>query len=60
MEIIKQGKPPEEKQYRVECRNCESVIGFKRKEAEAVFDPRDGDYLKIVCPVCKATITKAV
>jgi len=52
VEIIKKGTPPAEQEYTATCRNCESVLRFKRGEAKFTGDQRDGDFLTITCPVC--------
>ena len=52
MKIITKGQIPEERMYRVVCRNCHTVFEFQYKEAQEVFDQRDGNYLKIPCPLC--------
>ena len=53
MKIIKRGKKPEERVYRVTCEYCETVFEFVKKEAKYVSDERDGDALEVKCPVCK-------
>lgn len=57
MRILKRGRPPEDAPYRVSCRNCKSKLEFEKREAEYVPDQRDGDYLKIECPICKEDVT---
>lgn len=52
MRIIKQGNLPEDRPYQTVCRNCNTEFEFLQKEAELVFDQRDGNFLKIKCPVC--------
>lgn len=51
MKIIKEGKLPEKKTYKTSCSNCGTEFEFKQEEAEFVSDQRDGDYLKIHCPL---------
>jgi uncharacterized protein with PIN domain len=53
MRIIKQGKLPEEKEYECTCRYCKTEFAFRQGEAETVYDQRDGNSLKILCPTCK-------
>lgn len=60
MKIIKEGRPPEKKVYRGNCRYCETVIEFERIEATYRSDNRDGDYLEIQCPVCGKVITSSI
>lgn len=51
VEITKKGKLPSEKVYTASCRNCHTQFKFKQGEAEMVYDQRDGNYLKITCPL---------
>lgn len=57
MKVIKRGKKPEDKSYKVTCDYCQTIFIFKRKEAEWHGDQRDGDYLSIRCPICKNNVT---
>lgn len=52
MKIIKRGQIPENKTIRVKCNFCETEFEFQAKEAELVYDQREGDAYKIGCPVC--------
>jgi len=52
VKIIKRGQAPEEKTYRSTCRNCLTIVEFKRRDAKFTADQRDGDYLSVDCPVC--------
>ena len=52
IEVIQRGNPPAEKLYRTQCPDCRSTLQFKRADAEFIADQRDGDCLKIECPVC--------
>ena len=52
MKIIRQGKLPEERVYRIECSRCDTLFEFQRKEATFYSDQRDGDRLEIDCPHC--------
>lgn len=56
--VIKQGKLPEDVEYEVECYKCRTIFSFKAKEAEKVYDQRDGDFLSINCPICKNKVTR--
>lgn len=60
MEIIKKGKLPEEKTYECVCSYCKTEFRFQRKEAEFVYDQRDGNALTIKCPLCKSQVWMAV
>jgi hypothetical protein len=52
VEIIKRGKLPGNQVHECTCRDCKTVFRFKEAEAEYVSDQRDGNALKISCPVC--------
>ena len=56
MKIIVHGKLPEEYEYRCICSHCRCVFEFKQKEANTVYDQRDGNSLTIDCPTCKKTV----
>lgn len=60
MEVIHRGELPEQKRYQAECNYCRSVMRFQRSEAEYVSDQRDGDCLKVICPVCDRPVYVAV
>lgn len=60
MRVIKQGQLPEEKLYTITCFNCKTQFEFARKEAQYQSDWRDGDFLRIDCPLCKNSCTTAV
>lgn len=53
MRIIHRGTPPTEETRDCECRTCGTEFEFERREATVVPDQRDGDALKIECPVCR-------
>ncbi len=53
MKIIKQGQLKSAKFYQCKCRECDTEFAFERGEAEYISDFRDGDCLKIACPLCK-------
>lgn len=55
--IIRHGELPEEKSYETTCRHCNTIFVFERHEARLVRDQRDGDFLKIACPLCKTKCT---
>lgn len=57
MNIIKQGVLPQEKVHQVTCRTCSTVFEFSKAEAQLVFDQRDGNYLKVNCPLCGNSCT---
>ena len=52
MEIIRRGELPQERVYEAICSNCKTIFRFEEREAEKVSDQRDGDFLRIKCPVC--------
>jgi hypothetical protein len=51
MKIIKAGKLPQNQTYKTSCANCKTEFEFEKGEAEFVSDQRDGDYLKVPCPL---------
>lgn len=57
MRIIKQGIPPSERLYVRTCYTCKTEFEFKQSEAKLEMDVRDGNYLRINCPVCGNMIT---
>ena len=59
-EVLKRGITEDEKVYDATCMKCKSLLRFKRADAEYVSDQRDGDYLKINCPVCRGMVTASV
>ncbi len=58
MRIIKQGQLISDQLFEATCRTCGTEIEFARKEAENIFDQREGDYLQIDCPLCNSMIYK--
>lgn len=52
MKIIKRGKLPSEGEAEWTCRNCQSAIKSKRSEGKFESDQRDGDFVRVSCPVC--------
>ena len=58
IKIIKRGNIPGAAVHVLTCRNCKTEFQFSQSDAEMVTDWRDGDYLKINCPVCGRTCTK--
>lgn len=57
VEIIKPGRVKAEDVFDATCRDCGCEFRFKRCEAVPIND-RDGAWLKIDCPFCKATVFK--
>jgi hypothetical protein len=57
VDVLKRGKIPGDISHIVACRKCDSRLRFRRLEADMVSDPRDGDYYKITCPVCREMVT---
>ena len=60
MKILRRGKKLEDEVMRGDCGHCGTWVEFSRGEAEYVFDQRDGDYVKVECPVCGRLIIVAV
>lgn len=56
MEILERGTPPEEREYNATCRNCKSLLRFKRSEAKYHSTCRNESYLEVQCPVCRLPI----
>jgi hypothetical protein len=52
VEIITRGQIPGERVRTCTCQNCKTVFRFKHSEGEYSSDQRDGDAVKINCPVC--------
>ena len=52
MKIIERGEEPELQPMRCRCNHCRTLFEFLPMEATYVSDQRDGDALKIGCPVC--------
>lgn len=63
MRVIKMGELPTETSYEFVCRSCKSTIIAKQHEGELVFDQRDGNFVRFVCPVegcgCNANTVQA-
>lgn len=53
--IVKHGKPPWEREYRLTCYNCETVFDCKKNEFANDRDPREPVW-SIDCPVCQQTL----
>ena len=53
IKIIKQGIDPKDYTYAHKCYECDTIFTFQKTDFETVYDQRDGDFLRIVCPVCK-------
>lgn len=51
VEIIKRGELPGEKVYTTTCTHCKTQFKFKQKEARLSSDQRDGDAMRIRCPL---------
>jgi hypothetical protein len=58
MRIIKRGQIPELVVHTFTCTNCKSVIEALGSECTSSSDPREGQILKIQCPVCYKEIYK--
>jgi hypothetical protein len=54
MEILEKGMPEVHRTYEGTCRGCRSRIRFRRDEARYTDDQREGAFVSIDCPVCKA------
>lgn len=58
--ILHRGVVPDTIPIEVTCHKCRTVFSFLKTDAVYQADQRDGDYYRIDCPVCQATVTKAV
>lgn len=56
MKILKKGRIPGDIIHIGKCTNCGTEVEFKRSEGEFIHDPRDGDHVKVACPVCQQPI----
>jgi RNase P subunit RPR2 len=57
IEVIKRGKIPPERQYRMTCKKCTSVLQFK--ESDGLHLPGEyhlHDSWQIICPVCQTQL----
>ena len=52
MEIIKKGRLPEEEIFEGDCHNCKTEFRCKRCEGTYESYQRDGDFLRVTCPLC--------
>lgn len=59
IEITKRGMLPKEIVYDGKCNHCKTEFRFSEDEGEVVYDQRDGDYVKIDCPLCTYTVNVA-
>lgn len=59
VEIVERGLPRSDNKFQARCPDCQTLFNFKRAEAEFVPDQRDGDALKIKCPVCGVMVWRA-
>lgn len=60
MKVIFKGTAPSETIHRGTCNRCKTIVEFARHEAKYTSDQRDGDYLTVECPECKALIHASV
>lgn len=57
IKILKRGTPKSEKVYNLTCRDCKTEFTFQASDAIREHDMREGDFLRIGCPVCGAECT---
>lgn len=57
IEIIKQGRLPEEKRWSFICRNCDTHFTAQKKDGQYFSNQRDGEALTVSCPLCKTSVT---
>ena len=56
MKAIKEGMIPGNIVHRASCNQCKTVVEFLRSEGRISYDQRDGDFITIVCPLCRDDI----
>jgi hypothetical protein len=56
MEIIKQGKLPEDRMWQGECFTCNTMAKAKQSELKVTYEQRDGPIGTHACPVCNKTM----
>ena len=55
MNILKKGKgSPHDRSAVFDCDGCGATIKAKKSEGKYVSDWRDGDFVEVRCPKCKA------
>lgn len=52
MKIIERGVFPEDREWKAICGHCRTRFECFEKEGQVELDQRDGNYLKVACPVC--------
>lgn len=52
IKILKQGRLPEEIEYKFTCQRCSTVFVATQLDGERVSDQRDGAYINVPCPTC--------
>lgn len=60
MKIIELGELPQEVEYKLTCRSCQTVFMCTAGEMRRVDDMRDGHYWVVQCPLCKEDVTRAM
>lgn len=53
MEVLKEGMHPDDRSAVFNCRDCDARLRGKMSEGKLVHDHRDGDFIQMVCPLCK-------
>lgn len=57
MKIIRLGITPGDDRYERTCKHCETTIEFKKSEGSITYGQCGGDYITIICPICKSPIS---
>jgi hypothetical protein len=52
MKIIERGVIPAEREWKFLCVNCRTRFECQENEGEYITDQRDGDTVRVECPVC--------
>lgn len=50
-EVLKR-RQPKAPTHQFDCKGCGSTLRAEKGEGRFVDDPRDGNYVEIICPIC--------
>ena len=58
IQIIKQGRLPEEKRWSFCCRNCDTEFTAHTRDGQHYFkNQKEGEGLSVSCPLCNKQVT---